>query len=114
MRFKFKLISLIALILLISFCASVVRIGHIKKRPRNYHDKQITLSGYVDNVITLPVLGIGVYKLNDGTGKIWIKPAGDAPYKGDRVKVTGVIKVGFTISGKTFGLILIEENKAGS
>lgn len=98
-------------IILIFACATVIRISDIQKRPRQYHDNQITLSGYVGEVLTLPILGIGVYQLNDGTGKIWVKPVGDAPYKGDRVKVTGTIKVGLTISGKTFGLILIEKKK---
>lgn len=86
----------------------MIRISDIQNRPTEYHDKLVTVSGIVEEVITLPILGIGVYKLNDGTGEIWVKPADEAPYKSERVKVNGVIKVGLTISGRTFGLILIE------
>ena len=111
MRFNSKFFAIVCLIAILVSCASIIRVSDIKERPRKYHDKLITLSGYVDNVITMPVLGIGVYELNDGTGKIWVKPTAEAPYKGDRVKVTGTIKVGFTMSGKTFGLILIEKAK---
>jgi len=102
---------LFGLLLLTAGCASIVRISDIKAKPRDYHDKVVTLSGYVDEVITLPVLGVGLYQLDDGTDKIWVKPDGNAPYQGDRVKVTGEIKVGMTISGRTFGLILIEQKK---
>ena len=111
MRSINKFFALICLVIIIISCASFIKISDIKERPRKFHDKQITLSGYVDNVVTLPVLGVGVYQLDDGTGKIWIKPAGEAPYKGERLKIIGTIKVGLTISGKTFGLILIEEKK---
>ena len=111
MRLNNKFLTITCLLIIIVSCASMIRIRYIEERPRDFHDKQVTLIGYVDKVITLPILGIGVYQLDDGTGKIWVKPAGDAPYKGKRVTVTGVIKVGLTISGKTFGLILIEKKK---
>ena len=101
---------LLVVIILVTVCASVVHINDIKQRPRDYHDKHITISGTVDDVITLPILGVGVYQIDDGSGQIWVKPSGDVPYKGDRVRVSGTVKVGLEISGKTFGLILIEDS----
>lgn len=102
--FAFMLILLIVLI----HCAASVRIGDIKNTPSRFHNKKVTLGGTVDETITLPILGVGVYQLNDGTGTIWVKPKGVTAEKGDRIRVTGTIKVGLTISGKSFGLILIE------
>lgn len=90
------------------YCAATVRIADIKNSPNRFHDKKVTISGTVDETITLPILGVGVYQLNDGTGKIWVKPTEVTPVKGDRVMVTGTIKVSLTISGRSFGLILIE------
>lgn len=94
--------------LLVLYCAATVRIGDIKNSPDRFHNKTVTLSGTVDETILLPILGVGVYQLNDGTGEMWVKPGEDLPAKGDRVTVTGTIKVGLIISGRSFGMILIE------
>ncbi len=102
--FKIMLILIVVLIQ----CAASVRIGDVKNTPSRFHNKKVTLSGTVDETITLPILGVGVYQLNDGTGTIWVKPKEMTAEKGDRIRVTGTIKVGLTISGKSFGLILIE------
>jgi hypothetical protein len=99
---------LIAFIVSIFACAASTRIYDIRHDSRRYHDRIVTVSGVVKNVITMPVLGIGIYEIDDGTGKLWVKPAGDIPFKGERVSATGKIKVGLTISGKSFGIILIE------
>ncbi len=93
------------------YCASTVRISDIRNAPNQYHNKRVTLSGTVDETITLPILGVGVYQLNDGSGTIWVKPKEMTVSKGDQVMVTGTIKVGITISGRSFGLILIESKE---
>lgn len=100
----------VALFVVLS-CAASVSIGEIKDSPQRFHDKKVTIAGTVDETITLPILGVGVYLLNDGTGKIWVKPKTAIPEKGDRIYVSGTIKVGLTISGRSFGLILIEQEE---
>jgi len=105
-----KSILLILIIFLIS-CAARTRISAIKQAPRRYHDRVVTVSGVVKNTITLPVLNVGLFQIDDGTGKIWVKPREKTPFKGQRVSVTGKIKVGLTISGRSFGVILIESQE---
>ena len=101
--------SLLAFLLLyLVACAASTRISDIRRDSRRYHDRIVTVSGTVKNVITMPVLGIGIYQIDDGTGTLWVKPARKTPFKGERVTATGKIKVGLTISGKTFGIVLIE------
>lgn len=106
---KFQLLFPILLLAFLANCASSVRIGEIQKTPRNFHDKKVTVSGIVDETLTLPILGVGVFRLDDGTGKIWVKPKNDVPFKNDRITISGIIKVGISISGRSFGVILIEE-----
>jgi len=101
-------LSMLLFLLLFFYCAASVKIGDIKSTPNRFHNKKVTLRGTVDETITLPILGVAVYYLNDGSGKIWVKPKQATPAKGDRVTVTGTIKVGLTISGRSFGMILIE------
>lgn len=104
-------VSLLVIFLIVVSCAASVSISEIKNKPERFHDKKVTLAGTVDETLTLPILGVGVYQLNDGSGKIWVKPKEAVPEKGDRVYVKGVIKVGLAISGRSFGLILIEEDE---
>ncbi len=105
---KINIFFVLILLILLIQCAASVRIGDIKNTPSRFHDKKVTISGTIDETITLPILGIAVYQLNDGTGTIWIKPKEMTHEKGEHVRVTGKLKVGVTISGKSFGLILIE------
>jgi len=105
---KIIFVFMLLLLAILIQCAATVRIGDIRNAPDQFHNKKVTLSGTVDETITLPILGVGVYQLNDGTGKIWVKPKEVVPDKGDQIMVTGTIKVGITISGRSFGLILIE------
>jgi hypothetical protein len=105
------LLAILVLFLCILSCAASVSIGEIKNSPQRFHDKKVTVAGTVDETVTLPILGVGVYLLNDGTGKIWVKPKTTIPEKGDRVYVSGTIKVGLAISGRSFGMILIEQEE---
>ena len=105
---------MLILIVVIIQCAASVRIGDIKNTPNRFHNKKVTISGTVDETLTLPILGVGIYQLNDGTGTIWVKPKEMSAKKGERIRLTGTIKVGLTISGKSFGLILIESKSKDS
>lgn len=111
---KINILFVLILLLTLIQCAASVRIGDIRNAPNRFHDKKVTISGTVDETITLPILGVGVFQLNDGTGAIWVKPKEITPQKGEYVKVTGTIKVGLTISGRSFGLILIEKKSEES
>jgi len=105
---KVYIIYVLALFFIFLNCAATMRIGEIKDAPNRFHNKKVTVNGTVDEAVTLPILGVGVYQLNDGTGTIWVKPKDRTPEKGDHVLVTGTVKVGITISGRSFGLILVE------
>ena len=100
-------ISIILLIIILS-CAARTRIFDIKQTPRRFHDKTVSISGTVINTITLPVLNISIFQVDDGSGKIWVKANRETPLMDERVAVTGKIKVGITISGRSFGVILFE------
>jgi len=110
MRNKTLFISFI-LLMILAGCAARSRISDIRNTPRRFHDKVVTIGGVVENTVSIPLINVGVYQINDGSGKIWVKPKNTTPFKGDRITVTGKIKVGLTISGKNFGIILIESEE---
>ena len=110
MKRSHLLIMLSLVLTMLLTCAARTRISDIKQDTRKFHDKKVTVTGTVTNTITLPILDVGLFQVDDGTGTIWVKPKSETPFKDDRVSITGTIKVGISISGKSFGLILFESD----
>ncbi|MCI0511661.1 hypothetical protein L0128_00420 [candidate division KSB1 bacterium] len=92
-------------------CAGVSRfqVRSIVDNPAEFNNKKVYVRGEVVQVFAVPFLEQGLCKISDGTGEIWVKPAGRVPNKGDHLKVTGMVKVGLTLANKSFGVIIIED-----
>jgi membrane protein implicated in regulation of membrane protease activity len=91
---------------LLTACPPHVRLGDLNRDPSRYAGKEITVVGRV--VESIGALGFGFYKLDDGTGQLWVYSSGyGAPANGAKVRVVGQIDVqGITAGGRSFGLIL--------
>ena len=70
-------------------CTSIT-INHLLAEPGRYANREVGLRG--DVVDSASVLGHGAYKLDDGTGTIWVVSSKGVPRRGARVKVHGKIK----------------------
>lgn len=71
-------------------CAGTT-ISRILAEPQRYtHRGDVGLSG--DVVESMSLLGHGAYKLDDGTGTIWVISKQGVPRRGARVKVHGRIR----------------------
>lgn len=97
---------LIAALLLVAGCGGT-KVADIQNGLDKFKDQQTTLSGTVTETLALPFVHKGAYQLDDGTGKIWVIPDGDVPARGDKVKVTGTVRVGVEIAGRRFGSVLM-------
>jgi hypothetical protein len=67
-----------------------ITINRLLAEPGRYADEEVGLKGEV--VDSVSVLGRGAYKLDDGTGTIWIVSDKGVPRRGARVGVRGKIK----------------------
>jgi len=85
------------------------KIVNIENELDKFKDKQVTLSGEVAEVLSLPFVHKGAYQLDDGTGKIWVIPSDKIPSRGDKVKVTGKVASGIEVAGKRLGVVLMEK-----
>ena len=103
---KLSIIFMIAVLLV--GCASV-NIAKIQKMPKAYEDKTVSISGKVVETMGVPFLQKGFYQIDDGTGKIWVASTKRSPVRGEQVKVIGEVKAGFTVGGKTYGVVLVEQ-----
>ena len=81
------------------------KIGDILKNPRNYADKEVTVSGEVASVFSLVV--VKYFLITDGTGEIAVVTEKTLPNKGDRIRLKGVVKEAFSL-GDTSLIVIME------
>jgi len=106
------LLRIATLLILLSACAaSRVKIGEINKNPGKYNEESVVVKGKVVNAFGLPALGQGIAKIDDGTGEIWVRPSTGVPFEGENVRIKGTVKIGLTIAGRNYGVIVVEDER---
>jgi hypothetical protein len=96
-------------------CASKT-VNEILADPARYRDRNVSIRGSVEQSYSFA--NRGVYRVDDGTGQLWIVSDRGVPRQGARVRVTGRIQEGFNIgslgdrlpAGVGSGLVLIESS----
>ena len=90
-------------------CPSKTTIAKINQNPSRYQNQQVGLIGTVTD--SYGMLGNGIYELDDGTGRIWVMTTRGVPTKGTRVGASGHVHTGASFGGRTYGLVLQEEQR---
>ncbi|MBD3181989.1 hypothetical protein GF312_06845 [Candidatus Poribacteria bacterium] len=88
-------------------------ISDIKEHPNEYEGKEVSVKGRVIETFSVPFVRKGMFQIEDKTGKIWVISGNRMPTRGDDIKVKGKVKTGFTISGKTYGTVVVEGKEEG-
>lgn len=70
-------------------CATT-NVARLLAEPQRYANRDVGLKG--DVVESVSLLGHGAYKLDDGTGTIWVVSRHGVPRRGARVKVKGKVR----------------------
>lgn len=117
-RFSMVILSMcIALIGLFTLaCPERKSIGDIEADPGKYQNKEVAIAGVVRDSYGVSIpgtnIGGGAYKIDDGTGSIWvIVDRGSVPQKGAEVGVKGVIGSGINVKGRNYGLGMYEKDR---
>jgi hypothetical protein len=110
------LISLVALTAIFAAaCPERQSIADIEANPSKYQNKDTAIAGVVlDSYgINIPGTGIrgGAYKIDDGTGTIWVITERDIPTKGTQIGITGTVGTGIVYRGKNYGLGIYEKDR---
>lgn len=96
-------------------CPERKSIGTIEANPSKYYDKEVGIAGTVRDSygVNIPLTNIsgGVYKVDDGTGSIWVVTQKSVPSKGTKVGVKGRVQNGVGYNGKNYGLGIIEDDR---
>ncbi|HEY8561355.1 MAG TPA: hypothetical protein VIL74_13340 [Pyrinomonadaceae bacterium] len=90
-------------------------IADLESNLSKYQNKTVKITGVVRDAdgVNIPLLGVsgGCYKIDDGTGSIWVCTERGVPVKGTQVRVKGVLQTGAVIRGKNYGLMIIEKDR---
>ena len=108
---------LFASLLLTAGCAAK-SINHILADPSRYGNREVRVSGAV--VDSYSIANRGAYRIDDGTGELWVVSDKGVPRKGARVTVKGTIRDGFNVGslgdrlplpeGLASGLVMMESS----
>ena len=102
--------------LLTTACPERKSIAEIEANPGKYQDKEVAVAGVVRDSYGISVpgtgLGGGAYKIDDGTGTIWVVVTkGSVPQKGAEIGVKGTIGTGVNWKGRNYGLGIYEKDR---
>jgi hypothetical protein len=103
---------LFCILCLLTGCNShhVNKIASIDDNPAAYAHKDVTVVGEVTKLYSFPlgITNIAAYRLNDGSGQIWIISQAGAPAVGDKVGVKGRVHAAGQYDGMDFGVVIQE------
>lgn len=107
---------LLASVLLLAGCPERKNIGDIEANPGKYQNKEVAIAGRVVDSYGLAIpgtsIGGGAYKIDDGTGSMWVIVAdGAVPQKGAEIGVKGRIGTGVNWKGRNYGLGMYEKDR---
>src|SRR5205809_5661256 len=90
--------SVVALGILLTGCPQRRSIADIEANPGRYNGKEVIVVGVVTDSygLSLPGTGIsgGAYKIDDGTGSIWVLTDRSVPGKGAELGIKGTVGTG--------------------
>jgi hypothetical protein len=107
MHLRSRTTWLIAAIALLLTGCGTVRIGRILDEPTRYRDRTVRVNGRVDGAFG--AMATGVYRVNDGSGTIYVLSNRGVPRSGTSVTVKGRVQSGVTVGSHSYGAAIREE-----
>jgi hypothetical protein len=96
-------------------CPDRTSIRDIEANPSKYQNKEVVVAGTVRDSYGVNIPGTkirgGAYKIDDGTGSIWIVTENAVPTKGTQIGIKGIIGNGVNWNGKNYGLGIYEKDR---
>lgn len=96
-------------------CPERTSIADIEANPSKFNNKKAAIAGTVKDGygVNIPFTSIrgGAYKIDDGTGSLWVITQKSVPSKGTQIGVKGKIQNGVNFGGKNYGLAMMEDDR---
>lgn len=94
------------------------KISDLLSNPNGYANKDVTVAGEVTKVYEPPLglsalglLNLAAYRVNDGSGQVWVLSRVGAPVVGDKVGLKGTVRPEGRIGSTTLGTVIEEKNR---
>ncbi|HEV7700392.1 MAG TPA: hypothetical protein VGO43_09210 [Pyrinomonadaceae bacterium] len=109
-------LGVVSIALFAAGCPQQRKIADIERNPGRYQDKEVVVVGVVRDSYGFGIpgtnIGGGAYKIDDGTGSIWVLVTdGNVPSKGAEVGVRGTVGSGVNWKGRNYGLGIYEKER---
>jgi len=102
---------LILLVFTATSCSLSTGIGDILDAPSQYEGKELTISGIVGETAWFSLVEKGAYRLDDGSGTIWVFTSQPPPEEGTSISTKGEVLSAFSIAGQSYGTVLEETQR---
>ena len=111
----FLIAAVASLAVFAAACPQKRSIAEINANPSRYQNKEVGIIGNVVDSYGLSIPGTGIsggaYKVDDGTGSIWVVTESAVPARGTRIGVTGKVGTGVKYKGRNYGLGMYEKDR---
>src|SRR6476660_9390086 len=113
---KLFLSGLVVMIGLLALgCPDRTHIRDIEANPGKYQNREVVVAGTVRDSYGVSIPGTpirgGAYKIDDGTGSIWIFTEDSVPTRGAQIGIRGQIGTGVSWKGRNYGLGMYEKDR---
>jgi len=112
-----SILSMLAIFIAVfaAACPERTSIADIETNPSKYQNKEVAIAGTVKDSYGISIPGTplrgGAYKIDDGTGSMWILTEDSVPTKGAQIGVKGLVGSGLNWKGKNYGLGMYEKDR---
>jgi len=102
-----QILPAVVFMMLVAGCNRSTSVADILKDPARFSGKDVSIQGTVSN--SFSAFGNGIFEVDDSTGQMWVYSQNfGVPSNGTRVTITGRIEQGFSVAGRSYGIILRE------
>lgn len=103
------LLVCVLMIFSVSCGIGTTKIGDIKSHPRDYAEKEVTISGEVTE--TFSMIFVKYFVVRDDSGEISVVTERTLPAKGEKIKVKGTVQEAFSLGEEQMLVIVETPNK---
>lgn len=108
--------AILSVVVFATGCPDRKSIADIEANPGKYANKDVVVAGTVRDSYGFGIpgtnIGGGAYKIDDGTGSIWVLVTdGNVPQRGAQVGVKGRLGTGVSWKGRNYGLGIYEKDR---
>lgn len=91
--------------------AEGTKISAILANSSSYHGRAVTVVGKASGGRAFQFVNEQPYRVDDGTGEIWVVTSGIVPQEDSTVAVTGRVEAPYQIKGRRYEVALIESQR---